>query len=423
MLIRMNSPACYLGLLLVLSAPLALAGETGCSLTAQRSAAAEAARLRHQLFATKVDPLEGLFPSKRSVESFEQFKVSLLHASDETFACELAGTTPALAQRHLAQLLHANQTPQPETMSDGSDTSQIGIFAAALTVHVRQPSSFPKLRTVQISSGIPCSDDTMLVVYEQSPTGWKDVLQWRTYNLPDDNDAFGDFFLSGILPGPVPGTWRALAVHGFPNCTSRFSGFLMDVLEPVPNMTKPRVVWHGDEGYSRGDAEPRLHIVGNTFEVRLNVAALNIDDFERVGVFRYKFQDDRVARVDPIAINARETVDEWLHMRWAEARQHVPPTAASALESVHHALTQSTDDKSFLTLRHGSVRACARAKQFQVEVDGDREIFVPNVPGGRAEPLTPTYFLLLETGSGYRIFAALKNPDPACTGHDLAAGR
>ena len=125
-------------------------------------------------------------------------------------------------------------------------------YGSNLLIHVTRPT--PSTLAIESSFRIGCGDDSVLVLFASDESRWKELLVWQALPYKEISGAFGDFFVYSILPANPTHGLRVLAAHGRPWCTSRFSGFEMDLLAPQPTGGKPRVVWHTARGYSRGDA-------------------------------------------------------------------------------------------------------------------------------------------------------------------------
>jgi hypothetical protein len=234
-----------------------------------------------------------------------------------------------------------------------------------------------------------------------------------------------EFFLWSILPGEGS-TWRAVVAHGLPWCTSRYSGFDIDILEPTADSTKPHVVWHTDRGYSRFNFEPTLKASGNIFELRLNDDAMHFDDkdFERRVIYRYRVNANSVDRIEPIALNARGFVEEWLEMPWSEAAAQSTDPLSVGLETAHRNFHQKPkeEEHAYINNFYGPVLACKQPKQFQVELAASHETRLPGKPD-ESTPLPSTYFKVRETGDGYELLSATNKPDPQCSGPNLMNDR
>ena len=297
----MNGHTRIAGVVLVLLTTFITSSRAACSYGAQREAVKQALELRRNLLAVDVVWDGPPFPASSS-ERFEQFKAALTRVADLTMACEATGTAPAALQKHLALMLHANRPQPPQKVSDGENMykPEKGILAGDLRVRVKPALTSLRLLTVEFNFGLECGFDSILIVYEQTPEGWKDVLRWRSRNIEDVLQAFGDFFDYAVLPGDGGETWRVVALHGSPWCTSNMSEFTIDLLAASSNADSPKVVQSVSREYRRWE-QPKFSTQGNIFTLRTEVDNDESDIMTRKAIFRYQLDGDRLRRIAPIA--------------------------------------------------------------------------------------------------------------------------
>jgi hypothetical protein len=380
-----------------------------------QSATSKVSEIQHQLAAVKIEDMDtDVSPSLQQATTL--LKQRLDTAAQAILACQPADATPATLQTALAKALHAN-APEPDNATFA--------WGANLRVTV-QSTSIPHLLEVQLQYAIECGDDTLLLLVSPQQGHWSEKLLWQSPAYKDDSGAFGDFFLTAYLSGPTPDNWRVVAAHGKPWCTSRFSGFGIDVLAPTPNPAQPTRIWHTDRAYSRGDFTPTLKASADTFEFRINEDAMSFDmdnAFERTVIYRYRFAGSSVTRLQPIATNGRGFVEEWLSMPWSEAADQSLPTSSASLQRIHHLYETSNpkDSNAYTTWTAGPVRSCSTPIRFQVAFDTQLNRIVPGKPGGEQDAPIRTYFQIKQVANGYQMESASKTPDPTCTGRDLMA--
>jgi hypothetical protein len=339
------------------------------------------------------------------------FKDSLAGATDVILLCESSNTPAEQLQKDLARLLHANQ-PQPIQSDDR--------YGGDLKVIVSTPVAAPQLRIVELRFTISCGEDSVLLVYEPSernaqlissvgehvdsgmPNGLIRTLRWQAAPYDQISGAFGDFFQYVLTAGQNEKPWRLVVAHGTPWCTSTWSGFQIDLLEPQPGA--PRVVWHDREFYRRGDVAPKLTLRPNGFELRAEVNTIEHDQLFRKGVYRYAVDDDTVRRVQPIATDGRGFVDEWLQAPWSEATDWSLPEGLAGFEKAHEAFERSQKNAG-VTYSYGPVRACLMKGQYEVEIDAD--------PGGKQ------FYAIREGQNGYTLANFGTTQDERCSGPDL----
>ena len=178
----------------------------------------------------------------------------------------------------------------------------------------------------------------------------------------------------------------------------------MDLLAPGPDPDAPRILWHVNREYSRDSFAPTLKATGNTFELRLNRSSMDVASYERRAIYRYAVgEDGHVHRVEPIAVNARGFVEEWLDAPWSESRDFADERGVAELGKLHQDFNPPAklNDTGFVKHTYGPVRGCSSRGTFQVEIDAMQEETVPGKPGGKFSSLPSRYFRLREDGNGY----------------------
>jgi hypothetical protein len=355
-------------------------------------------------------------------------KDALSRFSDAVLSCAKPSIDPATLEKGLAELLHANAPePQPNTVISKNDhryDEVLGSYGHNLRVQVSGPAEFPGLLTIQYSINIECGSDIMLLIYERHDGVWTQKLRWQSPPLKSIGDAFGDFFLWGLLRASSSGAWRVAVAHGSPWCSSRLSGFHIDLLAPTRDSVSPVVLWHTARGYSRGGFDPQPRMSGDTFELRLNADCMSFDAgncFERRVIYRYALDSkDHLNRVNPLGLNARGFVEEWLSAPWSESQGFSAAGSADALQEIHDQFDQSQkSDEEYISHSLGPVRTCASPGVFQVQINSTLERMVPGKPGGESKDLPNRYFHVHEVRNGYMMLSAPTEPDPACTGPNL----
>jgi hypothetical protein len=328
-------------------------------------------------------------------------KDALAALVETTMHCTPAGADAAAIQTQLAKLMGTDRPVAKDAPA----------YGVGLKVAVAAPANAPQLRAVTVSYGIECGDDSMLLLYEPGPNGWKRTMRWQSPEYKQISGAFGDFFEYAVVPGIAPGAPVKIAVaHGHPWCTSRFSGFSIDLLEGVTDGNAPKALWHRDEGYVRDEAAPRMMARPDGFELRAQVGTIETEQLTRRGVFRYKVSGDAVERVQPIAVDGRGFVDAWLEVPWSSAKNWSAAEGLAGFEQVHEAFTKAHNAGS-VTYTYGPVRGCSVKGRYEVEMDAD--------PGGKQ-----FYALQQRTeGDGYMMVNYGTTQDERCSGPDLMKKR
>ena len=167
-----------------------------------------------------------------------------------------------------------------------------------------------------------------------------------------------------LLVSALPGGQVAV-VHGTSSCASRWSQFAADVVAPASGSTAQRAVFHSENSYVLDDNPIRFKVRPDGFEVRATVGSMDSDVMTRPGIFRYRVDGDTVQRVQPVALNGRDFVDEWLKADDALAREWSEPAAAAAALKGRQAF-----DKASKVAGRGSRTARARLLGQQGSLSG-----------------------------------------------------
>ncbi len=279
-------------------------------------------------------------------------------------------------------------------------------------------SPAPGLLLVQESFDIACGQDNVLLGYSNATGKWKRILRWQAPPYKQVSGAYGDWYETRLLQPQRNRHPVLLVLHGTPWCTSTMSSFSMDTLELDPDAETETAFFHASHGYRRADDDPpaSLKITQDGFEVRASVNDWDMNRISRKGVMRYRMTGTTLQRTLPIAMNARESVNEWIEeMHHEEAALFTDAPAGSRLWQMWQSLTYDGKPEGAMTplTGYGDVRACTDSpRHFQVEIDTRMY-----KPGEKQDTPGPAYYVQVEeTGSGYLLHDALTSPNPVCGG-------
>jgi hypothetical protein len=152
------------------------------------------------------------------------------------------------------------------------------------------------------------------------------------------------------------------------------------------------------------------------FELRMEVYTPDTTLITRPGIYRYRVTATEFERVQPIALNGRDFVDEWLQSPWSDSKNWSATTGLPQLEAVHPKFEFLEDPKTkdWPSFTYGPVRTCSDSKaHFQVELD---EEWFENQ---KTRPDKPTYFQIQTGINSFTMLSASAQPDPHCTGPDI----
>lgn len=381
--------------------------DSDCSLASPVMVAAKAQARLQQVQA--VDEMQETVAAEVRAD-IHALKDALATVTDARMACLHADATAdaAAIQNEFAGAMKANQ-PAGTVPSPDAPT-----YGGALTVGMQRTTTTPALLLVQWGFGIECGDDNLLLAYVYRDGAWRQAMRWQSGDYGQISGAFGNGFSYLALPAPVP---QLVVFHGTPWCTSRWSGFGLDVLTPGKDAVAPRVLFHQDHGYVLGDFEPVMKIRPDGFELRAEVGMRDMDVMTRTGIFRYRVNGEQVSRVQPVAMNGRDFVDEWLQVGWPEASAWSDPQTLPALEQAHGQLLSGLNAKDHpMSASYGPVRSCSDDRnKYQVQLDLQ--------PSGKPGRTVSHYFLIRSGTNSFTMLSALSAPDAQCKGPDLMKKR
>jgi hypothetical protein len=382
-----------------------------------RSAINEVKAIQTSLLAFKLrDEMDEQVPAPLQAQ-ITQFKTALAGYSDLLFACSQSSAEPGSLQSTMARQLDANNPEPTQQIYDPNKPLQLDhIYGDSLHVKVAMPSEIPKLRLVEFSFEIGCGKDSLLIAYEQRADQWKRVLQWQSPPYDSVDQSFGDFFVYTALPQPGTNNWLLAVAHGHPWCTSRWSSFNLDLLQPMSSPQNPSVLQHINHGYVRFEVEPVLKSVPGGFQLRLETGMIDTDIMTRIGIYRYRLTGTEFERVQPIANNGRDFVDEWLQSPWSEAAKWSSPTNLTALKQIHSEIHEDQNSGSANTFYNfGPVLRCADSRQhFQVELDQRT-----SDGKGKLQPGEPTWFHIQQGSNSFTMLDSAYHKDSRCSGPDI----
>jgi hypothetical protein len=399
---------------LVASAPLRAAG--ACSQDDLRKASAPVKAIRAQLLALRVQQMDATV-SPSTQQSIREMKDSLTAAVDAYMRCEQVTVDVSLLQNALAAQLDANKPENTAPVfADSLPESQDQVYGADLKIIVRKPDARLDLIAIQASFGVKCGEDTMLLMYSWRGRQWRQGLRWQSGDYDAVDGAFGDFFQYVVMPQGPAGDVLAAIAHGHPWCTSRWSGFALDVVRLAGPSAPQQILLHRDDGYDRGpDLDkflPRMKNEPDGFELRVRDSSLDHDVFSKGVIYRYRVAGNGLRRVQPVALNGRDFVDVWIESSWAEAADWSSADNLDSLKVEHERIEKLNREtgESSPAFSFGAVRSCSQDPNiFQVELDQD--------------PGAPTYFQIRQRQNSFTMLSASEQSDSHCKSGNLIGKR
>ncbi len=314
-------------------------------------------------------------------------------ATKAFFRCEAGGDTSAASlQSRLASFLHADRSKRDETHS-----TEDGIYGANLAVHIQPAAGLPNSFFVVLTFDIECGDDNLLFLYTRDSVQWVQRLHWYSDKYTNPSDAFGGGFAYAVVPGPDDKPLLAV-IHGHPWCTSVHSGFGLDLMRPAAQEKSQEALDHVDHSFVIDD-EFKFLSTRTGIRLRTSLESEDVSLIYHLGILSWRTTSGKLV-LEPVALNARDFVDEWLEEPWSTVQSWSDPAAIERLKPRH-----TTAGVIF-----GPVRACRNGgDRFQVELDLDRSDSDP----------PPVFAQVRQNPNSFTMLSFTDKPDPACTGPDL----
>lgn len=124
-------------------------------------------------------------------------------------------------------------------------------------------------------------------------------------------------------------------------CGSSWNGLAYDLSRVSP---RPAVILSGVHGIWFGN-DPAYQVRLGSDELLMEITDRSIDSglHNRMHVLRFRITDSAAQRVDPVALQPQDFVDEWLTRPWGEMESRTLPASRAALKKRHDAArTDST---------------------------------------------------------------------------------
>jgi hypothetical protein len=209
-------------------------------------------------------------------------------ATQAFFHCEAGDDSdPVSLQTKLAVFLHTNRSKRNENSS-----SQDGVYGANLRIKVETAKGISNSVFVVLTFGIDCGDDNVLLLFTKEADRWSEHLHWYSDKYTKPSDAFGDLYLYSLVPGK-DGIPLAVIAHGHPWCTSRWSGFDINLLRPATALTPQVTLGYFSAGYDRlSDENQKIKLTadGFTFKFLTNEAIPAKDPLQMSGPLTLRFR-------------------------------------------------------------------------------------------------------------------------------------
>jgi hypothetical protein len=251
---------------------------------------------------------------------------------------------------------------------------------------------------------IQCGSDSLLMLFQRKGGAWTKVMVRRSAPYRSIAEAWEELEYDVSEPD-AGGRWFLVTAHVNPWCVSVWQNVRFDVARPGTQVLRPKVLLSRANTINIEDGVA-VEAGRSLFTVRYDGRSLDPDVLTRRYVERYRVVGDRVSRVDPLATNPRDFVDEWIRAPWAQALQW--SSTPARVRAAHERLSRMSR-RATTMLTFASVRAC-KGGSHQVEIGSSQ--FDPKRTG-------PTAFALVSGEGRYRLQRVSAKPFQGCGGPDL----
>jgi hypothetical protein len=337
-----------------------------------------------------------------AIKQIQQFKNSLNSALENYFLCQpnVSPENQSL-ERDLYARLSIPIPPPPDEQQIIGPGPWKGLYLSEVTIKVQTVPDTRKLVAVLTSYEIPYGEDAVLDIFDQSDHGiWRPTVEFTSKPYNSIAGAFQAFNYK-ISPVDHKGNWFVVATHINPWPTSCWQGLFIDAVRPN-ELGMEYQLFHDEEyGYICDDVPPYLRSVSSDgFQIQFSINSIDESQLFSISLMNYKVDDEDVIRVQPVALNPVNFVDEWTRRTWRDAQGWSSPGNMAKLQNDHSKLhSQGMGD---FTAYRSCVTPSVSEIQF-AENNGDG----PN-----------RYFLVKKNADGFTMISVSDHATASCKGTD-----
>ncbi len=240
----------------------------------------------------------------------------------------------ALAQRLGAEItkvgLHTKESDEPQL----DPAIGVNAYGTVSSVDITTDLAFKDGFIVTIAVGVFCGADESVYAYRRTKTGVARILEAATTNR-----AYGEALsrLSFSVPDG-DGNQLALLTTIGAQCASNWNTVRYRLFR-VPPREAPAVTLL-DQSHSSFEASERFEseVLPAEFTVEMRDRSVDGGLHNRTHYLRYRVAGASVERVDPVALQAQDFVDEWVTRPWTEMESRSAATSRETLGKWHEAL-------------------------------------------------------------------------------------
>ena len=381
-------PSCFLFLSLLLSTP------SPAQDPATKKLVTEANRLHETNSSPDFDLKKATQDKKDSVGAFSDALRDWVESRLPSSKSALGAQSSSLQNRLNDDLKRAKVLPPVGKMDDYGYVNRLEIF---------QPREFPEALAVVAGITMPCGTYDSFYVYDYSGGPPLRVLQSRSSREHDEGIRAIYFSNRDTSGGRLILTLRTGV-----QCGSSWNRLSYDLFRLIPGTGAAVPVFSGEHGIWLADGDV-LHaqVTSDEFLIEFRDQSINPRFRNRTHLLRYSIGPSAVERIDPVALQPQDFVDEWLTRPWSEMISRSFADNRDDLEKWHDTIARN--------LVAGNIDVVQPCRDVP---DNWKVAVTLNWIGGKKLPNPrPVYFLVHELGKYRFAMAAIGNREPdGCPG-------
>jgi hypothetical protein len=206
-------------------------------------------------------------------------------------------------------------------------------------LELSRPSEFSGALAIIEGITAPCGTADSVYVYDYNAGSPRRILESRGSSEHDETVS-SEYFSSP----DVSGNRLFLVFRHAVQCGSSWNRLSYDLFRLSTSGSAAAPIFSGDHGIWKG-ANDAYHIQLKPDEMLLELQDRSVDAHirNRTHVLRYSIGPSAVERIDPVALQPQDFVDEWLTRPWAEMALRSSATVRDNLEKWHSFLGGDSD--------------------------------------------------------------------------------
>ncbi len=208
----------------------------------------------------------------------------------------------------------------------------IGTGGRIDSVKLSRPAEFPDALVVTAGITVPCGVDTSVYVYRFAANGRARLL------AADGASKYGNYLDDVMFSNPDASGNRLLyASWSGVQCASVWNGLDYRLYRIGPSADRAKAIFSGYHSFTIDD-DGGIKLTPDELLLELTAEGLEAG-FRRAYVLHYRIDASGVSRIDPVALQPQDFVQEWINQPWSEMESR----SASSLVKWHARFHSDTE--------------------------------------------------------------------------------